>query len=318
MSMGWMIGGLLLGALLLAGLVLGWLLLKRPLELWDWGTRRGLAGAGLKKVVVQAPSGPQTVFVGGTGPVLVFLHGAGHQAGTWLQSARALRGQYTLVIPDLAGHGDSAPATGPIQAAEIISGLEAVIASQAQGRKVTLVGNSLGAWMAMVVATRHPDWVERLVAVNGGPLKGANAEVSLLPATRAEARTTMAQLRDADSPAIPDHVLDALARRSQSGPLARFSATAASMEDWMLTEEQLRTLRFPVRLIWGVADGLMPLDYARRMVAVLPEVELIPLERCGHVPQQEAPERFLAALRQALGAGPGAGEGLPVQARHPG
>ncbi len=307
MSLGWMIGALLLGACLVAGLVLGWLLLKRPLELWDWDTRRGLTGAGLKKVIVQAPAGPQTVFVGGTGPVLVFLHGAGHQAGTWLQSARALRGQFTLMIPDLAGHGDSAPATGPIRAAEIVSGLEAVIASLAQGRKVTLVGNSLGAWMAMVVATRHPDWVERLVAVNGGPLKGANAEVSLLPATREEARTTMTQLRDASSPAIPDHVLDALARRSQSGPLARFSATAASMEDWMLTEEQLKTLRVPVRLIWGEADGLMPLDYARRMVAVLPDVELIPLEGCGHVPQQEAPERFLLALRQALGEAPGGG-----------
>jgi len=307
MSLGWMIGALLLGACLVAGLVLGWLLLKRPLELWDWGTRRGLTGAGLKKVIVQAPAGPQTVFVGGTGPVLVFLHGAGHHAGTWLQSARALRGHFTLVIPDLAGHGDSAPVTGPIQAAEIVGGLEAVIADQAQGRKVTLVGNSLGAWMAMVVATRHPDWVERVIAVNGGPLKGANAEVSLLPASREEARTTMAQLRDAGSPVIPDHVLDDLVRRSRSGPLARFSATAASMEDWMLTEEQLKTLLVPIRLIWGVADGLMPLDYARRMVAVLPDVELIPLERCGHVPQQEAPDRFLEALRQALGDAPGGG-----------
>ncbi len=305
MSNGWIIGTLLLGSFLAGFLILGWLMLKRPLELWDWGTRRALAGAGLKKVIVPAPVGPQTVFVGGTGPVLVFLHGAGHQAGTWLRVAKALGGQYTLVIPDLAGHGESAPATGPIQAADIVAGLEAVIASQAHGQPVTLIGNSLGAWMAMVLATRHPDWVEWLIAVNGGPLKGANAEVRLLPATREEARATMAQLRDASSPAIPGHILDDLVRRSRSGALARFSATAASMEDWMLTEEQLRVLRVPVRLIWGVADGLMPLDYALRMVAVLPEVELIPLDRCGHVPQQEAPERFLAALRRALGEAQG-------------
>jgi len=72
------------------------------------------------------------------------------------------------------------------------------------------------------------------------------------------------------------------------------------MEDWVLSEAQLRSLHMPVRLIWGVSDGLMPMDYAQRMVAVLPDVQLVPIERCGHVPQQEAPERFMAALRQVM------------------
>lgn len=309
MSLGWMVGALLLGAFLITALVGGWLMLRRPLELWDWGTRRALARAGLEKRVIPSPAGPQTVFVGGTGPVLVFLHGAGHQAGTWLQSVRALRNRYTLVIPDLAGHGESAPATGPIQASDIVGGLEAAIASQAQGRPVTLIGNSLGGWMAMVLATRHPGWVDRIVAVNGGPLAGTDASVRMLPTTREEARATMARLRDAGSPALPDHVLDALVRRSRSGAFARFAATNPATGEWVLTEAQLATIQVPVRLIWGVSDGLMPLAYAERMRAALPDVELIPLERCGHVPQQEAPDRFLAALRQALG------EASPAEAR---
>jgi pimeloyl-ACP methyl ester carboxylesterase len=303
MSYVWMVGTAALVLVVAGGLVLGWMMLKRPLELWDWATRRALARAGLKKVTVPSPAGPQTVFVGGSGPVLVFLHGAGHQAGTWLHVAKALSQRYTLVIPDLAGHGDSAPATGPIQAADIFHGLEAVISSQAQGRPVTLVGNSLGGWMAMVLASKHPDWIGRVVAVNGGPLVGANATVRMLPATRDEARETMARLRDASSPAIPDHVLDDLVRRSRTGPFSRFMATAATMGDWVLDEAQLSRLPMPVRLVWGVSDGLMPLDYAQRMVAVLPDVQLITLDRCGHVPQQEAPERFLAALLQALDEG---------------
>lgn len=311
MSEGWMIGSLILVSFIIGCLILGWLMFKRPLEVWDWGTRRSLVKAGLSKRVVQTPVGPQTVFLGGSGPVLVFLHGAGHQAGTWLQVAKALSKRYTLVIPDLAGHGESAPATGPIQASQIVGGLESIISSQAQGRRVTLVGNSLGAWMAMVLATRHPEWVERVIAVNGGPLKGANANVSLLPANRQEARETMAQLRDAGSPAIPDHVLDDLVRRSGNGPLARFAGTAASMEDWILTEDQLRPLRIPVRLVWGVADRLMPLAYAQRMLAVLPDAQLIPVDRCGHVPHQEAPGRFLVALQQALGEASSSEEANP-------
>ena len=189
-----------------------------------------------------------------------------------------------------------------------MNGLEAVIASLAQGRPVTLIGNSLGGWMAMVLATRHPEWVERIIAVNGGPLAGTDDSVRMLPATREEARATMARLRDASSPAIPDHVLDDLVRRSRSGPFTRFVATSPATGEWVLTEAQLGTIRIPVRLIWGLSDGFMPLAYAERMRAALPDVELITLERCGHVPQQEAPERFLAALRQALD------EASPVEA----
>ena len=300
MTVGWILGMLVVVAILIGGAGLGWWVVLRPLDAWVWGTRRALVKAGLKKVIVESPAGPQTVFVGGSGPLLVLLHGAGDQAGTWVHVAPSLAKNHSLIIPDLAGHGDSAPATGPIHTADVFAGLEAVLSSQAQGRGMTLVGNSLGAWMAMVLATRHPDWVERVVAVNGGPLKGSNPDVSLLPSSREEARKTMAQLRDPASPALPDKVLDNLVRRTRTGALARFAATAASMEDWVLSEAQLRSLQMPVRLIWGVSDGLMPMDYAQRMVAVLPDVQLVPIERCGHVPQQEAPERFMAALRQVM------------------
>ena len=298
---------LVLAAFVCGCAVLGWLFAKRPLEVAVWGTRRSLLRTGLKKVLVEAPIGPQTVFVGGSGPVLMLLHGAGDHAGTWFRIVPSLIKRYTLVIPDLAGHGESAPATGPIQTSEIVSGLEAVVASQVQGRPMILVGNSLGAWMAMVLASRHADTVARVIPVNGGALKGLNEEVSLQPRTRQEARETMARLRDPGSPAIPDYILDDLVRRTSTGALARFAATEATMEGWLLDEAQLGLLKMPVRLVWGVSDQLMSLDYAQRMVAALPDAELIPIERCGHIPQTEAPERFKAALFQALGEAPAPG-----------
>jgi pimeloyl-ACP methyl ester carboxylesterase len=280
--------------------VAGWLLLKRPLWVWTAGTRRSLRGSQLKRVIVPSPVGPQTVFVGGAGPLLVLLHGAGDQAGTWAKVAPSLVQRYTLVIPDLAGHGASAPATGPIETAAVFAGLEAVLAREAQGRRMTLVGNSLGAWMAMVLAKRHPEWVDRVVAVNGGALKGSGSSVNLLPRNRQEARETMAQLRDPGRAAVPDSVLDDMVRQGRESSLARFASTAASMGDWVLDEAQLRTLQVPVRLIWGTSDRLMPMEYAQRLQNALPDVELITLDRCGHVPQQEAPKRFLEALGRAL------------------
>ena len=295
------VGSAVLALLVAGGAVLGWLAAKRPLELFGWMTRRSLVRAGLRKVVVPAAAGPQTVFTGGTGPVLVLLHGAGHQAGSWAQVASSLAKRYTLVVPDLAGHGESAPATGPIQASDIFSALESVMAASVPTGRATLVGNSLGAWMAMVLAARQPERVERVVAVNGGALLGSGGNVNLLPRTREEARESMARLRDPGSPAIPDNVLDEMVRQVGTSALARVAAGAAGMGAFLLGEEQLRALKVPVRLVWGVSDQMMTLDYARRMAALLPDAELIPVERAGHIPQQEAPERFEAALRQALG-----------------
>lgn len=306
-----MIGTVALAVLAAAGLGFGWLLYRRPLAVFAWGTRRALAKAGLARRTVPAPAGPQTVFTGGTGPVLVLLHGAGDQAGTWHGVVKDLATRYTLVVPDLAGHGESAPATGPIETSAVFGALEAVVASLAAGRRVTFVGNSLGAWMAMVYAVRHPEQVDRVVAVNGGPLLGSPGSVRMLPTTREEARRTMAQLRDPGSPAIPDHVLDDMVRQAATGPLARFGGTAATMVPWLLGEAQLQGVGIPVRLVWGTADQLMPLDYARRMLAALPDARLIPIDGCGHIPQQEAPGRFRSALLEALGDAPGPEGGAP-------
>ncbi len=311
MTQGGMIGVAALAVLAAGGLAFGWMLFKRPLAVFAWGTRRALAKAGLGRRTVQAPAGPQTVFVGGAGPVLVLLHGAGDQAGTWHGVVKDLAARYTLVVPDLAGHGESAPATGPIETAAVFGALEAVVASVAEGRRVTFVGNSLGAWMAMVYAVRHPEQVDRVVAVNGGPLLGSPGSVRMLPTTREQAQQTMAQLRDPGSPAIPDHVLDDMVRQATSGPLARFAGTAATMVPWLLSEAQLQGLGIPVRLVWGVSDQLMPLDYAQRMLAALPDARLLPLDACGHIPQQEAPARFRSALLQALGDAPGPDGGAP-------
>jgi pimeloyl-ACP methyl ester carboxylesterase len=283
-------------AALAAAVAYVWL---RPLSVYAWMGRRTLRAAGLARITVDTPAGRQVAFSGGHGPVVVLLHGAGDQAGTWSRVAPRLASSYTLIVPDLAGHGDSEPATGPIDVPRILDGAEAVIQQLADGRPVTLVGNSLGAWVSMLVATRHPEWVSRVVAVNGGAITGRNDAARIIPTSIAEAREAMAQLRDAGSAPVPDFVLRDIVRQAGSGALARFVATASTMAAWTL-DGKLGQLRTPVVLVWGTSDQIMPLDYAQRMMDTLPDARMIAIDRCGHVPQQECPERFLAALRQAL------------------
>jgi len=290
-------------AVLLLGLVVGsalWVYL-RPLSVYAWMGRRTLRAAKLADIAVDTPAGRQHAFVGGSGPVVVLLHGAGDQAGTWSRIAPRLARSFTLIAPDLAGHGESAPHEGPIDVPRILLAAEAVIDRLAERRPVVLVGNSLGAWTAMLIAHRHPEWVGRVVAINGGAITGRHEQARVIPKTLDEAREATAQLRDPGSPAVPGFVLRDIVRQATRGPLARFAATAETMAQWTL-DGRLAELEPPVTLIWGLSDQVMPLDYAQRMVAELPAARLVTLDRCGHVPQVECPEKLLAALLPALEA----------------
>ena len=284
----------------------------RPLAAYAAAGRRALAKAGLEKARTASPAGEQAFFRGGSGPVLVLLHGAGDQASAWSLVVPKLLPGRTLVVPDLAGHGASAPEAGPISVPMLLSGFSAVLDAAAPKGKVTIVGNSLGAWLACLWAKEHPERVERLVLVNGGPLRHAADGITLLPKDRAEARAAVETLRDPGSIRVPDFVLDDVVRQAATGPLARIAETSGGMEPFVL-DGKLGALDVPVDLLWGASDRLLPLSYAERMRSELPRARVTELPRCGHVPQQECPAGFAAALGTLL-AGPPPGPGAAPEA----
>ena len=84
----------------------------RPVATTAWLRRIALRRAGLRKTKMATSAGEQIVWHGGDGPLLVLLHGAGDQAGTWNSVAPELKRHFRLVLPDLAGHGESEPHHG--------------------------------------------------------------------------------------------------------------------------------------------------------------------------------------------------------------
>ena len=280
-----------------------WMVWKRPLTVDAWMSRIALGIQGLETSTLETEAGRMTVWQGGSGPNMVLLHGAGDQAGAWARVAGGLTPDYRLVIPDLPGHWMSDPRTGPIHMDQLLDGLNRVMDSCCVEEPAILVGNSLGAWIGFLWAREHPDRVVRLVAVNGGPVREPNPRVNLYPHTRDEARETMRGLMGPASPPIPGFVLDDIARRTDNGPAARFASTAGEMGAFLL-DDRLGEITVPVELVWGAADQLLTLDYARRLVDGLPRARLHVVEGCGHVPQRECPDRFLEALGSALAEPP--------------
>jgi pimeloyl-ACP methyl ester carboxylesterase len=206
---------------------------------------------------------------------------------------------YRLIVPDLPGHGGSAPEAGPLSIGTVLAGTAALLDNVAPGKPAILVGNSLGAWIGMVLALEKPERVARLVIINGGGSKGERPDLTLTPANREEARQLMTALRDPGSPFIPDFVLDDVIRQSKSGPIGRLASAAVEMEKYLL-DNRLQELEVPVDLVWGESDRLFSVDYARRMLAQLPAARLTIIPRCGHVPQQECPDKFREELVKIL------------------
>ncbi len=287
--------------LILAGLLVLLILVPvvffflRPLSVYAWFMRRSLSQAGLKLERVAAPEGPVAVWKGGTGPVLVLLHGAGDHAGAFGRVAQALSSTYTLVIPDLPGHGDSAPEAGPLSVKTLLDGTLAVLNNAVPAGRATVVGNSLGGWLAVLAAREAPERVERVVLVNGGPLRHVSKGLTLTPRTIEEARTLMDALRAPGSVPIASFVLRDVIRQAKEGPISRIAQTASDMEPYVM-DGKLSSLGVPLDVIWGTSDRLLPLDYAKRILSEVPGARLFEIEGCGHVPQQECPGDFLETL----------------------
>jgi pimeloyl-ACP methyl ester carboxylesterase len=295
---------LLVSAAVTALIVFLVLFFLRPIAVMVWFRRNALRRAGLRKTRLATTVGEQVVWHGGTGPLLVLLHGAGDQAGTWYKVVPELKRHFHLVIPDLAGHGESDPLAGALSLGTLLTALEQVLDTKPwRDAPIVLAGNSLGAWMAMLYAQKYaqklPQRVTRAILIDGCPIKEA-LEVNIMPKDREEARRAFDAVLDPATPRPANFVLDDLVRISNTGPISRLLAAGVEDISKYLLEDKLASFQLPVDLIWGASDRLVPLDLAKKFQSQLPHCTLTVIERCGHAPQFERPQEFTQVLLQIL------------------
>jgi pimeloyl-ACP methyl ester carboxylesterase len=251
---------------------------------------------------ISSPAGEQNYLAAGAGKPLVLLHGLGAYAATWTSVIERFSSQYRVIAIDLAGHGTSDPAEGPITFAHALDGVAAVIAHEVrlvESGPCILVGHSLGAWLGCLYTLAHPENVERAVLVNGPPLSALPTRVKLQPANREEAARLFQASRAAIAPMLDDTFLDAYVEYANSGPIARLSHTESDVAPYRL-DGKLREFPRPADLLWGMDDRLVPFSTAERLLRELPAVRMTELYGCGHVPQTDCKQAFLAGLQQIL------------------
>ena len=248
--------------------------------------------------------------VGEDGPRVVFLHGLFGQGRNFNQIAKALTPELRSVLVDLPNHGRSAWSSTTDY--EVVADTVAEWLRGTYGEeRVHLVGHSMGGKVAMVLALRHPDLVDRLVVVDIAPVdnEGSDEFEHLLDSLAELDLKSLERRSDADEQ-LAARVDDArvrgfLLQNLRSGPeglhwlanldlLRRELATIGGFPDIDATFER------PVMWVAGERSPYVRDEHKPRMRALFPRTRTVTIKGAGHWVHSEKPEEFVTALRVFL------------------
>ena len=270
----------------------------------------GIPGA--RTHLVETNSGRAAFIEAGSGPPLILLHGLGTSAATWGPTIRALMDRFTVIAPDLAGHGQSsgAPLRGSVE--PLVKALDDLCAKLGL-ETAAVVGHSLGGLVAVRFALNHPDRVTHVVLVDAG---GIGEEMSWLLRLAAipllgkfvfgPSRLWLKHYHDrlfVPPGNVDTNLLRAIHRSHKLHVTADFMRRAVGSSAELLGRVEsayllprLGEIAVPVLVLWGEQDRLFPVEQLERLRDTCPLVEIRTFPDVGHWPYAEVPDRFNAAL----------------------
>jgi pimeloyl-ACP methyl ester carboxylesterase len=254
----------------------------------------------------------------GSGPPLLLIHGIGDSSATWLRVIPELARRYTVIAPDLLGHGESAKPRADYAVAAYACGMRDLLGVLEVDR-VTVMGHSLGGGIAMQFAYQFPERCERLVLVGSGgigpdvhPLlrmaAAPGAELGLSVAASAPVRAMMRVaapvLQAAGGMGLGHDFGHLLERYRALGPRTARQAFLRTLRAGVDVRGQVITMldrcylaaALPTMIVWGRRDGVIPLRHAHIAHEAMPGSRLEVFDRSGHFPHRDEPERFASLV----------------------
>lgn len=253
----------------------------------------------------------------GSGPALLLLHGLGCDHTTWGPVIDSLARRYTVIAPDLLGHGMSDKPRADYSVGGYANAMRDLLTVLGID-KVTVVGHSFGGGVAMQFAYQYPERTERLVLVASGGLgpevsPGIRAittpgfhhamGIATLPglrhlgtgALRALAGTGLRAARDlAEVADIVDSWRDPRTR-------AATRHVVRAVVDWKgqivtMSDRAYLTEAMPMCVVWGRNDLVIPVRHAANVASLAPLARVEILPNAGHFPHKDHPERFVKII----------------------
>jgi pimeloyl-ACP methyl ester carboxylesterase len=253
----------------------------------------------------------------GTAPVLLLLHGLACDHHDWDPVIDRLAARYTVLAPDLLGHGESDKPRADYTLGGYANGMRDLLTVLGID-KVTVLGHSFGGGVAMQFAYQFPERTERLMLVATG---GLGREVSV--AVRAMSLPfAMAALSGATLPGLRHLNVASLRALSRLRPgltrdLGEVAAILESFKDprkryavhqlvipvidWKgqvvsMRDRAYLTQAMPMQVVWGAEDRVIPASHAAAAAELAPQARVTVMPDAGHFPHRDHPEEFVALL----------------------
>ena len=249
--------------------------------------------------------------LGSAGPRVAFCHGLFGQGKNWTGIARGLATDHRVTLLDLPNHGRSGW-TDELSYAAMADAVHALLAQEAPGYEVTLVGHSMGGKVAMALALRHPTLVRRLCVVDVSPVRyrSMGTFAGYVRGMRALDLNTLTDRAAADrglQEAVPDPTVRGflLQNLRRDGQGWRWQMNLQLLGDHLDVLGDWPTPSappYPGPTLWvaGAGSDYITSDYAPAMRQLFPRVTLLTVKNAGHWVHSEQPEVFLAALKAFL------------------
>ena len=255
----------------------------------------------------------------GEGPPLLLLHGIGCDHTTWAPVLAPLAEHFTVIAPDLLGHGESDKPRADYSLGGFANGMRDLLGVLGYER-ATVVGHSFGGGVAMQFGYQFPERTERIVLVGPGGLgRQVNPLMRALTLPGAGTALTLAAL-----PPLP-HLLKVAAEvvhpsglpwTSDVRPMsevytslkhadsrAAFLHVLRACVDWRgqvvsMRDRAYLTEGMPMLVVWGGRDLVIPAVHAKKAAEAMPGARVEVFRHAGHFPHIDEPERFAALLTE--------------------
>ncbi|MBO3269917.1 alpha/beta fold hydrolase [Hymenobacter defluvii] len=237
-------------------------------------------------------------------PTLVFLHGFIESREIWTGFTRDFPNDYPIFAPDLLGHGDN---TAPVVNYSMRAQAD-YVAKQLQQQnieKAVLIGHSMGGYVALALAEKHPELVAGLCLLNSSALadtdeKKQNREKNIDFIERHGVEKFMNSfVRPLFAPAHRDSMPEQLRMLENIGkatPKETFIGGLRAMAARADRTQVLREAQFPVLVIAGKEDLAVPFEQSIEVTQLAPVTYALFLAEVGHLAYLEAPERTRQAV----------------------
>ena len=243
---------------------------------------------------------------------LILLHGYSADKDVWPRFAKHFTGDYRVIIPDLAGHGDTGfdaawDYSAPAQARRI-----AMLMDRLGIAKAHVGGNSMGGFIAAHFALAYPERTLSVALIDAaGVISPEPSDMGRLLAqgrnpfevsSRAEFDAFYAMTM-ASPPWMPGFVLAAMAEKYQAHRDELALIFKGFHERFML-DDKLSQIQTPALVLWGQKDRLIDVSSAAVWAKGLRNSKLVIEEGIGHMPMVERPARTAEIYRQFLSSTP--------------